>query len=227
MGMILCEDRRDFMKRFPDKFFDLVVDDPPYFKGVGKMGYMGKKQSKIGVKRGAYDIPNWDENVPDQQYLDELLRISKHQIIWGINYYDFIHSPGRIIWDKVNGNSPFSDCEIASCSFHYTVRMFSYMWNGMYQGRSMSDGRIQQGNKSLNEPRIHPTQKPIILYDWIYKTYLPEGGKVGDFHLGSGSNRISADKSGNIDFYSCESDPKMFKAQDQRFKSYKQQLKLF
>lgn len=173
---VFNEDCMIGMPRYPDKFFDLAIVDPPYFKGVGKMGYFGKSKSSVGVPRGRYAIPDWDQQIPSDRYLTELLRVSKHQIIWGINYFKFFHCAGRIVWDKVNGDSPFSDAEIASCSLIETVRIFRYMWNGMSQAKSISEGETMQGNKKLNEKRIHPTQKPIALYRWLLAKYGNGGG---------------------------------------------------
>lgn len=121
------------MKDFPDKFFDLAIVDPPYFSGPERRNYYGRKVSPIGVQRlyGTLDV--WE--VPGEEYFRELIRVSKQQIIWGCNYFDWNFPPGRIVWDKCNGNSPFSDCEIASCSIHNSARLFPYMWNGMFQGK--------------------------------------------------------------------------------------------
>lgn len=135
------------MKEIPDKYFDLAIVDPPYFKGPNKRQYYGRRINKLNIKRREYsEIKGWD--IPNEQYLKELLRVSKKQIIWGINYYDIYLGPGRIIWDKVNGASSYSDCEIAYCSTHDSTRLFKYMWNGMNQGKSISEGHIMQGDKS-------------------------------------------------------------------------------
>ncbi len=153
------------MKNIPDKYFDLAIVDPPYFKGPNTRKYYGREKSKLKVKRKDYEIisnDNWE--VPEEDYFNELLRVSKHQIIWGINYFYKCLGSGRIVWDKVNDGSSFSNCEIAYCSFHDSVRIFRYMWRGMFQGKSIAEGHIQQGDKSLNEYRIHPCQKPVKLY---------------------------------------------------------------
>ncbi|MCK5607487.1 site-specific DNA-methyltransferase [Candidatus Pacearchaeota archaeon] len=168
MVEILHIKNMDYMATQPDKSFDLAIVDPPYFNGPNKLGYYGERVSSVGVCRPAYEkTKDWD--IPGQEYFDELIRVSKHQIIWGINYYNIKNiGPGRIVWDKCNGASSFSDCEIAYTSCHDSVRMFAFMWNGMMQGRSIHDGRIQQGNKKLNEKRIHPTQKPIKLNEHFF-----------------------------------------------------------
>lgn len=101
------------MRRFPDKYFDLSIVDPPYFSGPERREYYGRKVSPIGVQRHYEPSENWE--VPGEEYFHELERVSKHQIVWGCNYFDWDFPPGRIVWDKCNGNSSFSDCEIASC----------------------------------------------------------------------------------------------------------------
>lgn len=207
----------EYMKSIPDKFFDLAVVDPPYFDGPGKLGYYGKEISSFGVKRPSYKAKHW--SVPGESYFKELFRTSRNQIIWGCNYFFELKplSPGRIVWNKVNGNSSFSDCEIAYCSIIDTVRMFTYMWNGMCQGKSIKEGHLQQGDKRKNEKRIHPTQKPVALYAWILKKFANPGDKILDTHLGSGSSRIAAYKMG-FDFYGTEIDKEYFEAQEKRFR---------
>lgn len=196
------------MKDYPDKFFDLAIVDPPY--GGSDAINPESSQNKYQAKRTVYKT--FDNNAPDKNYFAELKRVSKHQIIWGGNYFEL--SGGVIVWNK-NGTA-FGEGEIAICSTHKSVRIFQFTWNGM----------IQQDMKN-KEDRIHPTQKPVALYSWIYKNYLPNGGKVIDTHLGSGSNRIAADKAGNIDFTGFEIDKDYFEAQEKRWKNYKAQLKLF
>lgn len=200
-----------YMSTIPDEWFDLAVVDPPYFEDYGKEIYPGAAISTTGIKRNRFHSKHWE--VPDERYFNELYRISKNQIIWGINYYEkYANCVGRIVWDKVNDSSSFSKCEIAMKSFGISVDIFRFMWNGMLQG--------DMKNK---ETRIHPTQKPVALYSWIYGKFLPQGGKVFDSHLGSGSNRIAADKAGNIDFYATEIDADYFNAQEKRWREYKAQ----
>lgn len=177
------------IKEFPDKYFDLAIVDPPYFSGPEKREYYGRKISPIGVQRIYKSVDDW--SIPDEHYFNELIRVSKNQIIWGCNYYQYIFGPGRIVWDKCNGTSSFSDCEIAYCSFHNSVRLFRYLWNGMMQGKGLIEGDVQQGNKKLNEKRIHPTQKPVLLYKWLLSTYAKSGDKILDTHVGSASSLIA------------------------------------
>ncbi len=138
-----------------------------------------------------YDtIESWD--VPGTDYFEELRRVSKNQIIWGANHFaDRFNSaaPGWIVWDKLNGASSFADAELAYCSISGAVRVFRYVWNGMHQGQ-------YGGDKSRNEPREHPTQKPIALYEWLLDTYAQPGQKILDTHMGSGSSAIAANTRG-------------------------------
>lgn len=151
--------------------------------------------SKTGVDRNGYEkLGVWA--VPGEDYFRELFRVSKEQIIWGYNYYPVMNAgPGRIIWDKCNSASTFSDCEVAYCSVIDSVRLYAYMWNGMMQG-SRRDGRIQEGNKRLNERRIHPTQKPVQLYKWLLERFAEKGWRLLDTHLGSGSIAVAAHYAG-------------------------------
>lgn len=204
-----------YMREIPDGFFDLAVVDPPYFSGPERRDYYGYKESPIGVKRRDYGISKaW--KTPGRAYFKELLRVSKHYIVWGCNYYNFHFAPGRIVWDKCNQKSSFSDCEIAATDLIDSVRLFPFMWNGMLQGRSVSDGRTMQGNKALNEVRIHPTQKPVALYVWTLQKFAKPGWKILDTHLGSGSSRIAAYGLG-FDFWGTEIDKKYFNAMNERF----------
>ena len=209
------------MQQMPDKYFDLAVVDPPYFSGPERRNFYGCQVSPIGVQRMYKQSEVWQ--VPDERYFDELRRVSKQQIIWGVNYFNYSFSPGRVVWDKCNGASSFSDCEIAYCSLHDSVRLYRYMWNGMCQGKSLTEGYIMQGDKSKNEKRIHPTQKPVALYAWLYQQYAKPGDKILDTHLGSGSSRIAAWKLG-LDFVGFEIDKYYFDLQEQRFAEEQRQL---
>lgn len=182
------------MVKFSDSYFDVAIVDPPYYSGPEKRKFYGRKISPIGVQRIYDKSEAW--TVPEREYFDELFRISKNQIIFGCNYFDYPFGSGRIVWDKCNGSSSFSDCELAYTSFHDSVRLFRYMWNGMMQGKSISEGHIQQGNKKLNEKRIHPTQKPVNLYRWLVQKYLKPGQLVLDTHVGSGSSLIAFEEYG-------------------------------
>lgn len=220
------------MAEYPDKYFDLAVVDPPY--GIKADRAFVRKTPAIDPRNGRpiitkpKKIGNWDNERPSNTYFQELFRVSKNQIIWGGNYFaDLLPAKSCwIVWDKVNGKSDQADCELAWTSFNSAVRQIEYMWC-IAQGKSISEGRIAQGNNKLWEKKLHPTQKPVILYDWIYSTYFKNGGKVIDTHLGSGSNRIAAEKAGNIDFVGFELDKDYFEAQEKRWAEYKKQLTLW
>jgi site-specific DNA-methyltransferase (adenine-specific) len=191
-------DCMEIMAQYPDKHFDLAVVDPPY--GLGeKLTQGGTWASKYTKQDSIWDV------APNESYFNELFRVSENQIIWGGNYFGLTANRCFLIWDKVAHMDTLSDCEYAWTSFDKNAKIFK-------QARNTS------------QKRIHPTQKPIKLYDWIYKNYLTDGGKVIDTHLGSGSNRIAADKAGNINFVGCELDRDYFDAQEKRWSNYKAQL---
>lgn len=204
----------EFMRTLPDKCFDLAIVDPPYFSGPETRGFYGNAVSKIGVNRLYHKSECW--SIPTAEYFDELKRISRHYIVWGCNYYDYHFHCGRIVWDKCNGDSSFSDCELAATDLIDSTRLFRYMWNGMMQGCSIERGHVMQGDKRKNEQRIHSTQKPVALYGWLLQNFAKQGDRIFDSHLGSGSSRIAAYKLG-FDFTACEIDPYYFEAQEKRF----------
>lgn len=215
-------DCMDALRQLKDKSIDLAIVDPPYFEGPNNRGYYGRKVNKSGVNRVYQQIESW--KVPDKEYFDELKRVSKHQIVWGCNHYDVHLGPGTIVWDKCNGGSSFSDAELAYCSLHDSTRLFRFMWNGMMQGKSMTEGHIMQGNKSLNEVRIHPTQKPVILYKWLLQNYAKSGDVILDTHVGSASSLIACHDLG-FKFLGFEKDEKMFIASSERLENHTNQLR--
>lgn len=217
-------DCMDVITSIPDNSFDLAIVDPPYFSGPERRQFYGKKVSDIGVSRIYVKSEKWV--VPTALYFDELRRVAKYYIVWGCNYFDYIFDHGRIVWDKCNGASSFSDCEIAATNLIKSVRLFPYMWNGMLQGKSISEGRTMQGNKSLNEKRIHPTQKPVALYAWLLNTFAKDGWKILDTHLGSGSSAIACDELG-FSMLGIEIDKYYYEAAKNRLKNHQLQLKLF
>lgn len=213
------------MKQFPDDYFDLAIVDPPYFSGPEKREYYGRKVSPIGVKRHYKPTKTWE--VPGKEYFNELKRVSKNQIIWGCNYFKYQFGPGRIIWDKCNQGSCFSDCEVAYCSLHDSVRLIAYMWNGMMQGKSIKEGRIQQGNKALNEKRIHPTQKPVVLYEWMLSRYAKRSDKILDTHVGSASSLIACHRNGFHKYIGFEIDKNYYIVAKKRLEDEKSQMNVF
>jgi len=208
-------DCMEAMKQIPDKYFELAIVDPPYFKGVANENFYGKSVTKKGVKRLSSKSDVWDSNIPNQEYYNELVRVSKNQIIWGCNYYEFTQPVGRIVWDKVNDDSTFSNCELASISLIDSVKIFRYMWNGM----------LQQNMKN-KEFRIHPTQKPVALYKWLLTNYAKQGDKILDTHVGSASSLIACYDLG-FDYMGFELDKDYFDMATKRLEEHKQQLNLF
>lgn len=197
-------DCMEFMKQFPDKFFDLAVVDPPY--GINMDG--GKIGGDVKGKCKEYTKKQWDSSAPDASYFNELRRVSKHQVIFGANHF-ISRCPWDascwIVWDKENGANRFADCELAWTSFKKAVKIFRFRWAGMLQG--------DMKNKEI---RIHPTQKPRALYAWIFENFTREGCRILDTHLGSGSSRIAAWHAG-LDFWGCELDKEFFDKANERF----------
>lgn len=218
-------DCMDTLRTLPDKSYDLAIVDPPYFSGPERRGYYGRSRSTTGVKR--VDYPKSDKwHIPDTEYFRELERVARYYIVWGCNYFDYVFATGRIVWDKCNQSSTYSDCEIAATNLFTSVRLFAYMWNGMCQGRSINEGRIMQGNKKLNEKRIHPTQKPVALYAWLLMRYARDGWKILDTHLGSGSIAIACDDLG-FPLLGIELDKNYYEAAKSRLLEHQKQLRLF
>ena len=214
------------MKEFPDKYFDLAIVDPPY--GIGESGGKNKSRGKLAKPTDYKDYIGNDSKPPNKDYFVELFRVSKNQIIWGANHfiskipYD---SSCWIVWDKVNGNTDFADCELAWTSFDTAVRKISFMWNGMLQGKSISEGHLMQGDKSKNEKRIHPNQKPVALYEWILSRYAKPNDIILDTHVGSASSLIACYNT-NHKFVGFELDEYYYKVSKQRLDTEMAQMRL-
>ncbi len=222
---IINDDCLNVLRALPDNSFDLAIVDPPYYSGPERRSFYGSEVSAVGVARRFYPKSHkW--TVPVSEYFQELERVSKHYIVWGCNYFYYRFASGRIVWDKCNQSSSFSDCELAATDLFSSVRIFRYMWNGMMQGKSMTEGWIMQGNKKLNEKRIHPTQKPVALYAWLLNNYASPGFRILDTHLGSGSSMIAAWDLG-FEFTGIEIDPVYYKAAVNRFRQHIAQGRLF
>lgn len=208
-------DCMEFMKTLPNKYFDLVIADPPY--GIKEDGKKNHSRSCL-AKSQEYTPKDWDKEAMPKEFFDELIRVSKNQIIWGANHfvsripYD---SSCWIVWDKDNGATDFADCELAWTSFKTAVRRFKYKWQGMLQE-----------NMKNKERRIHPTQKPIKLYEWLLLNYAPQGWVIFDPMMGSQSSRIAAHRCG-FDYVGCELDKEYFDKGNERFKEETRQLTLF
>lgn len=213
---ITNEDNMALMARYPDNYFDLAIVDPPY--GIGESSNDNKSRSKLGKSKD-YGNKDWDNSAPNIEYFIELKRVSKNQIIWGANHFieniPNSNSSCWIVWDKMNGENDFADCELAYASFKTAVRKFDFRWHGMLQG--------DMANK---ETRIHPTQKPIALYKWLLQKYAKQGDKILDTHLGSGSIAIACHDFG-FELTACELDADYYKASIERIKKHTAQGSLF
>ena len=193
------EDNMEMMKRYEDNFFDLAIVDPPYKKEV--------KGLKAGFNRSEFNYEALS-TPPTKEYLTELFRVSKNQIMWGFNYYLELlpNTDGCIIWNK-HQNGHFSEAELAWCSKGKT-RIFDRAY------------QKDTGNK------IHPTQKPFQLYEWTLINYAEEGFKILDTHRGSASLDIACHNL-KFDLWTCEKDKKYFEDGNKRLKKHQQQLTMF
>jgi site-specific DNA-methyltransferase (adenine-specific) len=212
---ITNEDNLELMARYEDNYFDLAIVDPPY--GIGEDGAKNHSRSKA-TRATRYTPKNWDNKAPDKQYFEELKRVSKNQIIFGANHFiqniPNANSSCWIVWDKDN-TGDFADSELAYTSFKTSVRNFKWRWNGM----------LQQNMKN-KQKRIHPTEKPIQLYEWLLMNYAKEGYKILDTHLGSGSIAIACHNLG-YDLTACELDKEYYNAAIKRLEQHKAQQRLF
>ena len=201
------------MKKYPDKYFDLAIVDPPYGIGAGSKKFINRKTANKRAET-FYKDNDWDKCTPELEYWKELMRVSKNWIVWGGNYFTKYLPPARcfIVWDKKTGANSYADCELALTNIDSNARIITKFWLGAHA--QDDDGRI------------HPTQKPIMVYDFIYQNYAKEGDKILDTHLGSGSSRIAAYRNG-FDFVGFEIDKDYFEAREKRFKTELMQPRLF
>lgn len=237
-SIVYHEDCMEGMNRFPAGHFDLAIVDIPYGINVGKMAYLKEVKTTVKQKNGTrlngnankkpYTQKEWDKEPPPQAYFDELRRVSKEQIIFGIEYVDWQGvGTGRIKWNKgVAEGVSFKDYELAYASMIDHTEELDLLWAGMMQAKSLSEPMTQQGNKKLNEKRIHPCHKPRLLYRKLIADYGFEGMKLIDTHLGGGSIRLEADLAGCF-FTGFEIDTEYFHKQEKRFNDFKKQLRLW
>ena len=193
------------LRHYPDNYFDLAVVDPPYGIDATKLKIRANKKGK-----------HWDKETPQQDYFDELFRVSKNQIVWGMNFLnDYLgRAEKTLVWDKQNDGTFGSDYELAWTSFEGVKQhICRIMWYGYFYPKE-------------ELPLLHPTQKPVKLYDWIFHHFAKEGDLILDTHVGSGSSRIAADKAG-LNFVGFEIDEEYFNAANKRFDIFKSQMRLF
>lgn len=201
------------MKEMPDKAFDLAIVDPPY--GIGDFNQSRSREMHKDI--------TWNNAIPTEEYFRELKRVSKHRIIWGVNYFaKYVDDVGRLIHDKTGGGrrkglKELSDCDLASHSFGVNMKIWHYVWQGNVQGNT-----VNWKNKGLNG-RIHPCQKPVGLYKWILKNYAKPGNTILDTHLGSGSIAIACNDMG-FDLTAFELDAEYCAAAVKRLENHKKQI---
>lgn len=203
---IINVDCMTYMSTLPDKYFDLAVCDPPY--GIDINISMGRR--KGGVKSTYHKFAGEDKTIPNEDYFMELSRVSINQIIWGGNYMtDFLYpSACWVMWDKgFSQDVSFAQYEMAWTSFKSSAKKFEF-------------------NAAANKDRIHPTQKPVKLYEWLLTNYAKPGQKIFDSHMGSGSSAIACNNLG-FEYVGCELDKDYFEAACKRIEQHAQQERLF
>ena len=201
---ITNEDNMELMARYPDNHFDLAIVDPPY--GIGISGQKEVKRGKKSDRKG-HKQKEWDNAIPSKNYFNELFRVSKNQIIWGANYF-VKHltkgTKGWVVWDKAQYGLTMSDCEIAYSSFDKATRVY-----------------IKNRAVLISQNTIHPTEKPIPLYQWLLTNYAEPNFKILDTHLGSGSIAIAVDSVNkiekmNLTLTACELDTEYYQTATKR-----------
>jgi site-specific DNA-methyltransferase (adenine-specific) len=199
LNQFLNCDCMEYMATVPDKYFELVIVDPPY--GIGDFTQSDAIHHNV----------KWNNKKPDKNYFDELKRISKKRIIWGANYYNcFEDGNGALVWWKNVGHHSMSQCEIASISGQQKIDYYHKNWSGGVR----------------HHITIHPCQKPIQLYQYLLMNYAKKGDKIFDSHAGSCSSRIACWEEG-FDWVGCELDPDYYKAAELRYQEHIKQQKLF
>ena len=226
MNEVKLIDCMEYMKTVPDKYYQLSIVDPPYGIGFDRENTsMSAGERKDGTKRNmkswsnprptGYAVKEWDSKRPGADYFNELMRVSKNQIVWGGNYFTDILPPsgGWVVWEKgVPDGMSLSQAELAWTQCLNSIKIARILWAGY--------------KKAEQVVRIHPTQKPVALYKWLLKNYAKPNDKIFDSHVGSGSIRIACHDMG-FDFMGCELDPDYWKAQEERYKQHTMQGDLF
>lgn len=205
------------MKTMSDNAYDLAIVDPPYGIGFGEFNRTNKKKDGTRYKADKYKNSNWDDSIPSDDYFNELKRVSKNQIIWGGNYFPILWTKGCkgfIFWYKGNPVPNFSDGELAYTSFNKVAKQFDFRYYGGLEGKTSASDKI------------HPTQKPVKLYEWILDNYAKDGDKILDTHLGSGSIAIACHNRG-FALDAWEIDAEYHANAVKRFNQHKQQLTMF
>ena len=199
-------DCMELLKQTPDNYYSLALVDPPYGINASNMEMGSGKNKKYSKGK------NWDNEIPDAKYFEELFRVSQNQIIWGGNYFPIPLVRGWIFWDKgINGDCSFADGELAWTSFDRVLRKASIIYKGFL---------------GADKERIHNTQKPVALYKWLLKNYAKQGDKILDTHFGSLSIGIACHDMG-FELTACELDKDYYEAGKKRLINHQKQLNLF
>ena len=206
-------DNIEIMRGFADNEFDLAIVDPPYGLNFGAFNRTNKDSNGNRYKANKYHNGDWDKETPQDEYWKQLFRVSKNQIVWGGNYFPLPPTQCFIFWYKQNPVANFADGELAWTSFKKPALCFDYRYYGGLQGNTRA------------ETKIHPTQKPIELYDWILRNYAEPNQKILDTHLGSGSIAIAVEKANRLDkmnlqFVGIEIDKEYFEKALNRIEQY-------
>jgi len=208
------EDNMLMMARYPDNHFDLAIVDPPYGINADRKNSIKDLKTKKSAKLSKdYGNQNWDNSIPNDKYFAELKRVSKKQIIWGANFFNL--QGGMLYWHKNVSMPTYSTGELAYLSWLNKIDFVEITWHGMLQH--------DMKNK---EVRIHPTQKPVKLYEWLLMNYAKEGDKIVDTYRGSASLDIACHNLG-FDLVTCELDTDYFNDGNKRLKQHQQQLTMF
>lgn len=215
---LLHSDCLDYMRNCTDNQFDLAIVDPPYGIGIHKMSFTQSTKAGLAKRRDYSSVGDWDKAIPTDEYWSQLMRVSKNQIIWGGNYFSLPPVRGWVFWDKRvedKYSNDYADGEMAWTSFNKPLRCFRWLWNGM----------LQQNMKN-KQSRIHPTEKPKALYEWLLMTYAKKGDKILDTHLGSGSIAMACWNL-KYDLVGMDIDKICVDKAAKRLIEYQKQLKLF
>jgi site-specific DNA-methyltransferase (adenine-specific) len=210
----ICADCADVLREFPDGVADLVLTDPPY--GIGEAA--GKNDSRGNLAPVTmFTRYEWDNSPPPAEFFSSIKRVGKNQIVWGGNYFaaHLGNSSCWLVWDKLNGENDFADCELAFTSFPKAVRRFSYRWAGFLQG-----------NMACKEQRVHPTQKPVPLFVWCLLNYSKPGDLVIDPCCGSGTTALACHKTGRR-FVCIDKEPEYIRIAQERYQALVAQQDLF
>lgn len=217
------------MKQFPDNYFDLAICDPPYGINAPKMqmgsvnGHLSTaaKVRKGRLNQGAGKLKiralntmncDWDSERPTKEYFEELFRVSKNQIIFGFNYFSDLLPPSRgiIVWDKMQPWSNFSQAEVAWTSFD----------------KPASIVKVSTRGGPNTEEKIHPTQKPVVLYEWILNKYTEEGFIILDTHVGSASSLIACERF-KLKYVGFELSKEYYDSALKRLEKFEEQIRFF